>query len=177
MLKCSATTGGLYTDSDYESVNIAQAPTCAITADAEVSALPFIVHQVASPGSTVAVTVVSRGITYATPTGYERQFAGDVVWSGVVAAGSDAVIRDAALIDGCSYEVHAIATDQETGLRSDEVMKVVTVSLVRSAGYPGATLTCDDEEKSVTLVPTAPEGAADGDVCDVYRVTHRVSRS
>ena len=171
MLKCSATTGGLYTDSDYESVNIAQAPTCAITAGTEVTALPFTVHPVASPGSTVAVSVISRGITYATPTGYERQFAGDVVWSGVVAAGSDAVIRDAALIDGCSYEIHAIATDRDTGLRSDEAMKVVTVNLARNAGYPGATLACDDGEKSVTIAPSAPEGAADGDVCDVYRVT------
>lgn len=171
MLKCSATTGGLYTDSDYESVEIAQAPTCAITANAEVTALPLTVHTAASPGSTVAITVISRGTTYDTPTGYERQFAGDIVWAGTVEAGSDALIDDARLIDGCTYDIRATAADAETGLRSDEAACSVTVRLARSAAYPDAVVTCDSGERSASIVPVAPEDAGDGDVCDIYRVT------
>ena len=171
MLKCSATTGGLYTDSDYESVTIAQAPTCAISCDDVVTGLPLTVRPVAPQGANVAVTVVSRGITYATPTGYERQFAGDVVWAGVVTAGSDAVIDDCRLVDGCAYEIRAVAADPATGLRSPEVSRVVTVALERHAAYPDATVAVDAENRYASVVPIAPEGASPEDVCDVYRVT------
>lgn len=172
-LRCSATTGGLYTASSWVVVGIADAPTCSLSAPSTVTARDFEATIAASRGATVALSIVSHGMTYATPKGHETQYAGDVVWSGVAAIGSNgkAVINGAPLVNGCTYDIRAVATDPNTGLRSSEVSSTFTVDFAHIAAQPSATVTVDQQRKYAFVSVSAPAGALGGDTCEVYRMT------
>lgn len=167
-LRVAVTTGGLWVNSEYREVVIADAPTCTVSVEDVLTALPLSVSVESS--ATAALSIVSRGVTYAAPEGMKTQHAGDVVWTGKTTGGT-VEIADADLRNGCAYEVRAIARDAETGLRSEVAIGTFTVELERHAGIPSATIAADSVRRWASITPVAPQGAMIGDVCDVYRLT------
>lgn len=90
------------------------------------------------------VSVVSRGIAYATPSGTAYQRGGDVVFGKVVEIGGIEVKADglyegtvtlegATLVDGCTYDVRAYVEDAVTGLRSEVATGSFTVAWAHQA--------------------------------------------
>ena len=167
-LRVAVTTGGLWVNSEYREVVIADAPTCSVAVEDVLSELPLSVDVEA--GAEAALSIVSMGITYAAPDGMRTQHAGDVVWTGKTTGGT-VEIADADLRNGCTYEVRAIARDAETGLRSEVAIGTFTVELARHAGLPSATIAADAAMRWASITLVAPEGAMPGDTCDVYRLT------
>lgn len=178
-LRAGVTTGGSWKYSDPVTVRVADAPTVALATPSG-----GVIHHKAlelgvtcTQGSTAAVSIVSRGITYATPQGMRTQHVGDVVWSGSTTGGT-LDVTDADLIDGCTYDVIAIARDDTTGLSSKEATGSFLFSILRgsdtddsvpdeSATLPKVTVTANRAERSATLAVSSDNG----EVLDVYRVT------
>ena len=84
------------------------------------------------------------------------------------------------LWDGASYDVTVTTKDGETGLDSDPATAELVCSWAHQAPDPpdGVAVTPRDETDadgrrmlSAVVLLVAPEGAGDGDVCDVWRVT------
>lgn len=166
-LRVGVTTGGNWKNSETATVSIVDAPTCAVSVDDVVTSLPLVVS--VESDADVALAIVSRGIAYASPCGMQTQYAGDVVWSGVVPAG-DIKIADVDLRNGCSYEVRATAHDAATGLASDAVVQEFAFELARHAPVPDAAVTVDVASRCATIVPSCP-GAGKDDTCDIWRLT------
>ena len=166
-LRVGVTTGGNWKNSETATVSIVDAPTCAVSVDDVVTSLPLVVS--VESDADVALAIVSRGIAYASPCGMQTQYAGDVVWSGVVPAG-DVEIADVDLRNGCSYEVRATARDAATGLASDAVVREFAFELARHAPVPDAAVTVDVASRCATIVPSCP-GAGKDDTCDIWRLT------
>lgn len=129
---------------------------------------PVEVTVEADDGADVALYVVSRGISYETPAGNRIQYANDIVWSGSATPGT-AVVRDANLRNGATYDVRARATDPETGLSSDLATATFRVAWADSPVAPDAEVSASGT--SATISTAAADGMGDSDVYDVYRVT------
>lgn len=169
-LSVSVTTGGSWVTSDPVTTRIVDAPECSVSDVPDtLAALPLGMSVAATPGSDVSVTIVSRGISYATPSGMRFQYAGDVVWSGK--GTGDLSVSEPVFVNGCTYDVMARAKDPETGLVSEYAVATFTAAFARRTGLPSATIAVDEGARSVAITPSAPSDAIDGDVCDVYRVT------
>lgn len=74
-------------------------------------------------------------------------------------------------MDGCTYDIRAVATDPNTGLRSPEASSTFTVEFAHVAAQPSATVTVDQQRKYAFVSVSAPAGALEGDTCEVYRMT------
>lgn len=163
------TTGGNWKRSDDAvTVRIADAPTCSVSVTDTVTTTPVEVTVEADDGADVALYVVSRGISYETPAGNRIQYANDIVWSGSATPGT-AVVRDANLRNGATYDVRARATDPETGLSSDLATATFRVAWADSPVAPDAEVSASGT--SATISTAAADGMGDSDVYDVYRVT------
>ena len=110
------------------------------------------------------------------------QVPGDVVHSGQLdptwaASGSSysatvTLPEGLPFVDGMPYLVSAVAIDKASGLHSDEATAQVDVEWGHQAVAPtAATIDVDADRLAAEVTVEAPEGAAEGDVCDVYRVT------
>ena len=73
------------------------------------------------------------------------------------------------LDDEAQYRL--IATVQDSLGQSDEASIPFEVHWTHQAVIPSATVTIDDEEMIAVMRPIAPEGTAQGDVCDIYRLS------
>lgn len=82
--------------------------------------------------------------------------------------------------DGAAYTITATAAARDTGLVSEEATDDFTVDWARDAPEPSDLTTIDvsdemDSEgrrvRSALITLIAPDGAAEGDLCDIYRVT------
>ena len=168
------TTGGDWKRSaEAVTVRIADAPTCSVQVTQSVTDLPVEIKTTAPTGTTVSLHAVSRGVTYAEPTGTKVQYSGDIVWSGTATGGENVPTKPdgASFVDRCTYEIRACATDETTGLKSDIAVATCVMAWDDVPGVPDATVTVDSDAMQVSIAVTAPDGAADGDTCEVYRVT------
>ncbi len=168
------TTGGDWKRSaEAVTVRIADAPTCSVQVAQSVTDLPVEIKTTAPAGTTVSIYAVSRGVTYAEPTGTKVQYSGDIVWSGTASGGAGVSTKPdgAAFVDRCTYEIRACATDETTGLKSDIAIATCVMAWDDAPGVPAAAVTVDADAMQASIEVTAPDDAADGDTCEVYRVT------
>lgn len=183
-LSVSVTCGGDWATSDVLPVTIADAPEIGLAVSSVLESQPLeLTLTCTSPRADVAVYVVSRGVSTDSPTGTKLQAEGDVVWAEIVSprwtansgAWSTTVTAPATLAfyDGAVYDVSVSATDQDTLLSSDEQTAAFAVSWAHQATCPSSstTITVDNALLQATIEPAAPTGAAQTDVCDVYRLT------
>lgn len=172
----SVSTGGDYCDSNTVRVGIVDAPECSVSAPATLSAQPLSFGVTCdSEDCALVCKVISHGIA--------GQLNGDVVWADVVEPQWSASSRGFAatvevpgaipLVDTGSYDVTVTAVDGETGLRSEEASGTFGVAWAHQAPEPPSTIlvTPDPPSLAVAIALSAPAGAADGDVYDVYRCT------
>lgn len=100
-------------------------------------------------------------------------FEGETIYlASIHGAGTFTVTYDdllGSLDDGAKYTLAATVTDDYGQTASAEVPFEVHWS--HKAGVPGATVTADPSRLAVTITPTAPADAAEGDVCDIYRLS------
>ena len=80
-------------------------------------------------------------------------------------------VEGADIIDSGAYKVAATITDQRTGLMSSAQSEPFTVVWAHQAPTPPDTVAVeiDEAERTARIVLAAPEGAAQGDVYDIYR--------
>ena len=169
-LYVNVTTGGEWKRSVAPvTVRIVEAPTCEITVDEVVAALPIKVTGVTN-GDAIAYYLVSRGVTYESPHGVEVQYANDIVWTGKGLPG-ELEIDDAALMNGCTYELRAHSSDETTGLCSETVSKTLKVDWVRRAPVPDATIEVNEDTLEATITTVKTDEMADGDTYELYRLT------
>lgn len=182
IVKVSVTIGGMTDESAYALISVSDAPVCEVSAPDTVEETPASITVRTSAGNTAVVSVISRGIAYATPSGMEYQLSGDVVLGGVKAIEDFELADDglyegtislegAHLVDGATYDVHAYVTDEVTGLSSEVASDSFTVAWEHQASAPSALIAADNSTLTAKITVQAPEGAQTTDVCDVYRVT------
>lgn len=123
------------------------------------------------------VEAASEEVSLGTPVGYDDE--GEAVYEQTVQPVGTAWAADVELpagldlVDGASYEVSVALTDPATGLRSEERTAGFSVAWAHQALPPSgeSSVEADEEALTATVLPLAPEGAREDDVCDVYRVT------
>ncbi len=195
-LKVSAGYGGDLAESAEATVSIIPKPEAspklganAITA----RPIPFTVSS-NSAGATVFLALVAVGCVWTTADGKRHeQLEGDVVWSGSVyaeEAGTEYAgeIAECELVDGAEYRFRATPSvgsvtgdtswfeyeetyTDDDGAEATRTTDAVPVEWAHQAVAPTGTVTPDPSDMSAAVAITAPDGAVDTDVCDVYRVT------
>lgn len=171
-IRCSATTGGLWCDSNYVEIAIKDAPVCTVGVADELAELPLVINASCNKMANIVVAIVSRGVKYTMPDGTRTQYSGDIIWSSDYRADTASGMRvfDANLIDGCTYDVICYATD-EYGLRSEQVVDSFTVDWTNKAALPSATVDVDQIGLLARIHVEAGDGSDSSDTCSVYRVT------
>lgn len=183
-LSVSVTCGGDWATSDVLPVTIADAPEIGLAVSSVLESQPLqLTLTCTSSRSDVIVYIVSRGVSTDSPTGTKLQADGDVVWAEKLsprwtAAGSawtTTVTAPAtlALYDGAVYDIIASATDRDTQLSSEDETAAFAVAWEHQAECPSqsSTIAVNAGELQAEITPVAPSGAAESDVCDVYRLT------
>ena len=177
----SVTTGGDWARSDALSVVASVPPEGAASVATTLAAQPLAVTLSADAGAlSAAITVTADGC--AEDELHDAQPTGLVVWSGTFdgiawAADGDGYAATATLPtgldlrDGASYTVAVTLGDGSTGLSSACEPVGFEVAWAHQAAAPDGAVTVDAEARTATIVPTAPDGAAESDLCDVWRVT------
>jgi len=183
-LVASVTCGGMWGTSDAEVVNVKEPPTLSVSVDDEMTAQPLSISLVGDDSNaSVAIWVSSHGVGPNNPTGDNDQPYGDIVWAtsidpaweeGSVAGTWEAAITAPEKLDlreNATYTVTAVST--VGSLSSAEASDDFTVNWAHQAIFPSESslITVDEENLTATIVPIAPIGAAETDVCDVYRKT------
>lgn len=166
--------------SDPVSVYVAEPVTCAITqaslSNGLLIAMPFTVTvSGAGEGGTTMLSVV-RAETYHIDRPDESDiygFEGETVAMITQTGEAQITINREDLIgrldDGAAYTI--IATVQDGLGQSDTAEMPFTVQWSHQASIPGGTVTIDNDNLAAMLTPVAPEGAATGDTCDIYRLS------
>lgn len=188
-LAVSVSTGGDPVTSDAKTVTIAEMPSLSIEVD-DVTAQPMQVSLTCNRAAEVSIVCTSQYAEQALPDGVMTQVSGDGILSTVITpswtetnSGYEATVTlpdGLALIDQCAYTVEASATDVQTGLTSDTATASFSVEYAHKAPEPseGITVTPSDvtedgvRVRSATISLVPPESAVEGDLYDVYRVTH-----
>ena len=171
------TTGGGWAKSATRTVNIADAPTCSVSASATLAAQPLSISVSSDSGDRARVSVTALGTSGTGLYGDREQFAGDTVFSGEFAPaysnGSATVTlpRGLAFHNGADYRIDVTTIDTSTGLESEPQSAGFSVSWSRTATQPTGSITVDATSKWATVTISAPTGVAVGDVFDLYRVT------
>lgn len=187
-LAVRVSTGGDFAQSGNATVRVADPPVIGLDVPAVLTAQPLQMGVTSDVPCTLAVTLVADGCSGDAPAGPTAQDGGDGVWSDVaepewVADGDDLVATVTApegldLRDGATYSLRVVATDPDTGLAT-ETEASFAVAWAHQAPAPAEpTITPYDvtdadgfRTRGCTLALTAPTGAAEGDLQDVYRVT------
>lgn len=186
VLRLGVTSGAGWLYSADVPVTIADAPEMEVDAPATLDGQPGSIGlscSIGTAGVRIAVTAID-GWAGGGPDGREpEQMSGDVVWSAALTPdwatdgdGFSATVdmpSGLAFVDGARYLVTASATDPATGLSSGEASAEMAVEWAHQAVEPSdeSTVTVDADALTATITPVAPTGAAETDVCDVYRVT------
>ena len=187
----SVSTGGDWTESNPVTVPILDRPVVSVTAPATLTAQPLTLGLECSTSSAAAVVRVSAAqpVAASAPDGGEPLAVGDVVWSARIdepgwdepETAGDPYTATVELPpgvdfrDGASYEVSVTAIERSSGLESDVATAPVDVAWAHQAVCPdteSTAITVDAAGLSATIVPAAPTGVAQTDVCDVYRMSH-----
>lgn len=183
-LKATVTTGGAWVDSGYLEVGIADPPSVEVECDATLTAQPLTASVTANaPDLELTASVVAHGVSYDTPSGKKIQYAGDVVWAGRFTPDLEWNSTDEVyeaeielpegmpILDGAAYDVRITATDAGTGLTSVMAEDTFSVAWAHQAGLPSCEVATDAGNLTATLELIAPDGAAETDAADVYRLT------
>lgn len=182
-LSVAVTTGGEWASSEQRTVTVAERPALALSTDAVITSQPVTAALEGSePDMAVSLSVTADGVAYERPEGRRAQYAGDVVWAAQTRPGwewdeTDGVYKAEVelphmpLVNGASYTLSAVGASASTGLSSAEAASEFAVAFDHLASAPGCTVAADPANLHATLTPTAPTGAEETDVCDVYRLT------
>lgn len=175
------TTGGGWARSELVTFAIADAPTCALTASASITAQPFGFTVASDKGDTVTAVLAAMGCSGTGLDGSVQQYEGDTVYSGTFSPEweEENNVRTAyielpsglALHNGADYLLTVTATDAETGLQSAPQAAQLTVAWAHTAMQPTATVSVDSDARAVTLTVAAPSNYQTGDRFDLYRAT------
>ncbi len=181
MLAVNITTGGDWTESAPIPVTIADAPEITVDVSATLQVQPLSITLTSTvPTATVALYITANGVYSSSPTGYDEQAEGDIIWADNVtpswtldnsvftATVTAPVLR---FFDGAGYKVSATARDTSTGLYSEEVTDSFEVAWSHQAVMPSRDSTIETVGLACYITPVAPENAALTDVCDIYRHT------
>lgn len=175
----SITTGTGWANSDTAQFQVAAPPTGTLAVAQTLTAQPLSLSLTGGGDKLDALVVVTADgcaeddLRDAQPTGL-------TVWSGELdgiawTADDDAYAATVTLPagldlrDGASYAVAVTLVDGSTGLSTELPAAGFTVAWSHQAVAPAATVTVDG--LTATIATTAPDGAAETDVCDVWRWT------
>ena len=189
-LKVRASTGSEFVTSDTLAVTIMDNPVLSLTVPAMLAAQPFAFTATVDKLSDLTVIVTSQGATGQTPTGLQRQTAGDTVYSGALVpewtADGDTWTTTVTLPGGLDfwnlghYTVSVIASDRATGLQSEEQIANFDIAWAAPAVDPTDAITItpidevdanDNHIQGVDIALTPPTGSASTDLFDIYRLT------
>lgn len=178
-LHVEMTTGGGWAVSEPRTIQVADAPTCALTAPSTLTAQPYSFAVASDKGDQVRVSVTALGSTGSGLHGDREQFAGDTVYSGVTSPTWGGTPRSAtvtlpsglAFHGGADYMLEAVCIDTPTGLESAPESAGFTVDWAHVAEQPIGNAEADQDAMAVTVTVDAPASAELGDVFDLYRVT------
>ena len=180
-LYVSVGVGGELTDSNIVNVRVLEVPTCEVSCDATCEAQPFSFSVTTdTPTCTVGYKVISSGIVIEEPDGTDVQLEGDVVMTDYVtpeweAEGGEYVAEvtmpQARLVEGAEYRIEAFVTDVMSGLSSQPAETSFDVLWDHQAAEPDGcvALTPIEADRAVLVALTAPDGASEGDLYDLYR--------
>ena len=178
-------TGSGYVSSESRTVTILQKPTLSITASATMTAQPYSFTATSSRLCDLIVIVTSQGASGQFPDGQKRQTSGDTIHSDVyspawVGGSATIALPTCDFWDLGSYTLSVVAVDRETGLKSAEVTKSITVDWTNKPKDPDGFVTLtpidvqeDDESdhvQGVQIALTPPTGCRASDVYDIYRM-------
>jgi hypothetical protein len=177
----SVTTGTGWADSDEQAFAIVGRPTGGMAAISTLTAQPLALS-IAGGKDTLALMVTVTADGCAADELHDVQPTGLVVWSGtfdgISWAASDgsyaatvSLPADVDFRDGASYAVDATLVDGSTGMVRQLARRTFAVAWSHQAAAPGVTVTPDAGGLTASIAVTAPSGAAETDVCDVWRVT------
>jgi hypothetical protein len=184
-----ASTGSGWVSSEPQKVTIMQPPTLSISRAASLTAQPVTFTATASSQCDLIVILTSKGAVGQFPQGVLRQTAGDTIHSDVykptwTASGNNFTATITLpggldLWDGGGYTLSVVAVDRATKLRSSERTADFKVAWANPAVSPedATTLTVQDtidedgiRTRAVEITLTAPTGASETDVYDIYRM-------
>jgi len=176
-------TGSGWVVSEQHYVQFAEAPTLTVTAGATLTAQPLSFAVASNIECDLTIVLSAQGAVGQFPEGVKRQTANDTIYSGVVSPawteGDSDYTATITLPSGldlwnlCKYTLSVVATDNTTGLKSDEVLKTITiawanpaVSLVPITTYTETTdVTVNDDKtyfeydsETQTYIPVEPVG-------------------
>lgn len=175
-------------------INIAAAPVVSITASSTLTAQPMTIRVVSDNARTsLAVRLVSDGVSLETPAGTEDYPYGDVLWTGYFMPRTEAnddpddenyiswtvngtsyyvdltLPDNLPLVDGGNYSIFVMATDTLTEFSSEEAQHDFTVAWAHQAVMPYDTTRVYSIPDS-KIVKIMADGPIE-DVFDVYRHT------
>lgn len=166
--------------SDDVTVGIYTQPTVSISAAGTLSAKPLALTVTSNVDASVTARVVAtRTVDPNRPDGKGLQVEGDVVWSGVLGTAlqggtyTSTENIDADFLQDGAYAIEATATDNTSGLSSETAVATFEVDYAHRATAPDAEITvpvADASDLKATIALQPPNGAAETDVCDVYRL-------
>lgn len=185
-------TGGDFVASNAVTTRFADPPTAAVEAET-LTAQPLSVSlESDTAGCSAVVKVRAQGVSATRPDGEKVQAAGDTVWSAllqpewVTPTGQDTASATVELpsgldfVDGAAYTVEVVLTDPVTGLASDTAAADFSVAWAHQAQMPSDGIELEPEAaadpvtgavtRRVAIALSAPAGAAEGDVYDIYRM-------
>lgn len=180
--------GGELTDSNSVSIAILDAPTCTVDCAATCQSKPLsFTAYTDTQHARLGYKVIAEGAVQDRPDGTVVQLAGDVVSTGMLTPSwSQSVSQEEGmeyvtsvtdsvgnLIDGATYRIEAFTEDLASGLSSRLAEAEFTVEWGHQAEAPSddITVVADVGSRSVTITLVPPQGAATGDVYDIYRGT------
>ena len=182
-LVVAVTTGGDWVESQSVPVTIMDKPEISISAIDTLTAQPITIDlESSSSTASVALWISAHGAGGNNPNDDNPQPYGDIVWSELVTP--DWVDDEGTWVttitapmgldfrDKAGYTVYAMST--VGGLSSDMAESSFEVEWAHQAACPdrdASTVIVDADELTATITPIAPSGAAQTDVCDVYRKT------
>ena len=188
-LYLAVSTGGELIVSDTKKVIIVEPPTLALTPLSTLTAQPLQFSITSNTAARVIASITAQGIGGQGAAGIFEQFNGDTVWSANMqplwteSEGTYSVTialgENAQFYDGAGYTLSVQAIDDSTGLKSEVVTSDFTVewahqavAAVDSVVTPRNYYDNNGIHRMVADVTlTAPTGAAQTDVYDVYRYT------
>lgn len=190
MIRVEAAAGSEFINSEWQPVNIVEAPELTIDVDSTLTAQPLSFDAAVSTLCDLIVIVSSNGASGQLPTGIVRQTVGDTIHSDVYQPGwvedNDEFTATVTIPTGMdfwnggTYTLTVIAVDRSTGLRSETIENTISIAWAQEAvdpfGYVTLTPidTTDDtgqHRKAVQIALTPPQNAAGTDVYDIYRLS------
>ena len=189
-IRVEASAGSEFIHSEWQPVNIAEAPELTIDVDSTLTAQPLSFDATATTLCDLIVIVSSNGASGQLPTGILRQTVGDTVHSDVYQPAwtedndeFTATVEIPVGMDfwnGGTYTLTVTAVDRDTGLKSETIENTISIAWAREAVDPFdyVTLTPIDEtddtgqhRKAVQIELTPPQEADVTDVYDIYRLS------